>query len=383
VKIGLIHNEYAAFSGEEAMFYSIAALLQSRGHEVFTFTKTSQNIGNSVFSRAGAFFSGLYSLRSCREIRSFIQQFRPDVIQIQNLYPLISPAILPIIREYNIPIVMRCANYRLICPNGLLLRKGQLCKRCTCGKEWWCLLTNCERNIAKSAGYALRNFVARTKQWYHRYVNVFYVQTHFQKRMLIENGFPDAQIEVIPNMVSSGSVAYTPGSYIGYLGRISEEKGIGTFLKAAEQLKHIPFKVAGAVGMKGFSPESLPKNVDYLGFLDKEQKRSFIRDSAAIVVPSVCYEGLPGSILEAMSIGKPVVCSAIGGLPEIVSHESTGLLFTPGDVQDLIAKISRIWECPSLQESLGRGAYLWVQENLTENHYYERLMGVYRKVLNQ
>ena len=382
MKIGLIHNEYAAFSGEEAMFYRIAELFRSRGHEVFPFIKTSRSIGGSVLSRAGAFFSGLYSTHCRREIRSFIHQYRPDIIQIQNLYPLISPAILPVIREYDIPIVMRCANYRLICPNGLLHRNGRICRRCTGGKEWWCLLTNCERNIAKSAGYALRNYVARTRQWYHRCINVYYAQTHFQKEMLIQNGFPEAQIEVIPNMISSDMNAYTRGSYVGYLGRLSEEKGIQIFLKAAQRLKHIPFKVAGAVGMKGFNPDTLPENVDYVGFLEKEQKQTFIRNAAAIIVPSVCYEGLPGSILEAMSVGKPVVCSAIGGLPEIIRHEETGLLFAPGDDQDLAAKINVLWQCPSLQELLGGAGRQWVQENLTEDRYYERLIAVYTKVLN-
>ena len=154
MRIGLIHNEYATFSGEEAMFRRIVQLLGSRGHEVFTFTKSSRTIGDSFIGRAKAFGSALYAAQSRREIRSFIRQYRPDVIQIQNLYPLISPSILPVIRDCNVPVVMRCANYRLICPNGLLLRKGQICRRCTGGKEWWCLLTNCQRNLAKSFGYA-------------------------------------------------------------------------------------------------------------------------------------------------------------------------------------------------------------------------------------
>jgi glycosyltransferase involved in cell wall biosynthesis len=382
MRIGLIHNEYAAFSGEEAMFRRIVQLLGSRGHEVLTFTKNSRNIGDSFLGKAKAFGSGLYSAQSRREIRSFIRRYRPDVIQIQNLYPLISPSILPVIRDCNVPVVMRCANYRLICPNGLLLRKGQICRRCTGGKEWWCLLTNCQRNLAKSFGYALRNYVSHTNQWYHRCVNMYYAQTQFQKTMLAQNGFDSDKIEVIGNMTTFTPTEYTSGGYVGYLGRISEEKGIRVLLNAARRLPHIPFKLAGAAGMEGFNPAALPENVEYKGFLANEQKASFIKNAAMIIVPSLCYEGFPGSILDAMSACKPVVCAAIGGLPEIVRHENTGLLFAPGDDRDLAARISVLWQHPILQELLGKAGRQWAEHNLSENRFYERLMAVYEKAMH-
>lgn len=383
MRIGLIHNEYAAFSGEEAMFRRIAQLLMSRGHEVFTFTKSSQHIGETFLGKAKAFCDGLYSAQSRREIRSFIDYYRPDIIQIQNLYPLISPAILPVIRDCGVPVVMRCANYRLICPNGLLLRNGTLCTRCAGGKEWWCFLSNCERNAAKSFGYALRNFVARKNQLYHRYVNRFYAQTQFQKNILVENGYASDKIDVIGNMTTLSCSDYAPGGYVGYLGRISDEKGIGVLLKAARRLRHIPFKIAGAIGMTNFDPSRLPENVEYVGFVNGDQKTTFIKKAAMLIVPSLCYEGYPGTILDAMSVYKPVMCSAIGGLPEIVRDNETGLLFTPGDDGDLAEKIERLWKNPEMQAAYGNAGRHWAYANASEDHYYKRLLAVYEKVTHR
>jgi hypothetical protein len=136
MRVGLIHNEYGVFSGEEAMFYQIADLLRSRGHNVSIFCKSSNTINDSWIGKCNAFFSGIYRGTSRREIRQMIQAFRPDIIQVQNLYPLISPSVLLEIREHGIPIVMRCANYRLVCPNGLFLREGKVCQKCVARAAW-------------------------------------------------------------------------------------------------------------------------------------------------------------------------------------------------------------------------------------------------------
>jgi glycosyltransferase involved in cell wall biosynthesis len=379
MKIAMIHNEYAAFSGEEAMFYRIAELLQSRGHEVVQFVRSSQDIGHSLVNKASAFFSGIYSADSRRQIRIFLKQHRPDIVHIQNLYPLISPSILPVITKMGIPLVMRCANYRLVCPNGLLLRNGRVCHRCLGGREWQCLLTNCQQNLGKSAGYAIRNYIARKQGWFDKHVNVFYTQTCFQKTILVQNGFDADKIEVIPNMTSLEGSDFNPGKYVGYLGRISAEKGVDTFLDAARQLRHIPFKLAGAIGIESFHTQKLPDNVEYVGFLRKDQKIEFLKNAAIIVVPSICYEGFPGTLLDAMSYSTPVICSAIGGLPEIVQDCKTGRLFEPANTLDLSKKIEHLWNDDILQKKLGQQGCCFAREQFSEDRYYDRLMAAYEK----
>lgn len=383
MKIGLVHNEYGVHSGEETLFYRIGDLLRQRGHQIRLFTRSSREIGESLPGKVQAFFSGIYSFQSRRQIRAFVREFEPDLVQIQNLYPLISPSILPEIARCGIPIVMRCANYRLLCPNGLLLRNGELCRRCLGGKEWWCALTNCQNNLPKSVGYALRNYAARCGGWFQKWVTRFYTQTHFQKELLVENGFDEKKIDVIPNMIRHQKTEFAPGDYVAYLGRVSREKGIRTLLEAAEHLPDIPFKIAGSVSMSEFRPDVLPDNVEYVGFIEKEQKEQFIRRAAMMVVPSVCYEGLPSSILEAMNGMTPVICSSIGGLGETVKHGQTGLCFQPGNSRDLSDQIRLLWESIPARQRLTESASAHLLARHSEDLYYKRLMDLYQGALDE
>ena len=318
-------------------------------------------------------FNGSQGLRHAEE-------FQPDIIQVQNLFPLISPSILTEITRHHIPIVMRCANYRLLCPNGLLLRNQEICHRCVGGKEWWCALTNCQKSVSKSIGYALRNYVARTRGWFKKCITRFYTQTQFQKDLLVQNGFDETKIDVIPNMISHQKRDFTAGSYVAYLGRISEEKGIHTFLETAKQLPEIPFKIAGTISMEAFHPDILPANVEYVGFVQDEQKEHFIREAAMIVVPSICYEGLPSSILEGMNGMTPVICSSIGGLREIVQHGQTGLCFHPGNSQELSARIHLLWDSIPTRQHFAENASVRLQAVHSEEVYYQRLMDLYQHV---
>ena len=146
------------------------------------------------------------------------------------------------------------------------------------------------------------------------------VLTDFQRQQLVQEGFPAERIEVIPNMVDAADTvpASALGSYVGYVGRISPEKDLPTLMKAARTWADIPFKAAGSYEGAADVVRQRPSNFDFLGHLRQDQLAAFYADSRIVVLCSVWYEGFPTTILEAMVMGKPVVCSRIGGLPEIV-----------------------------------------------------------------
>jgi glycosyltransferase involved in cell wall biosynthesis len=376
----MIHNEYGVFSGEEAMFYRIADLLQNKGHEVSVFSKNSSTIEKSWLGQCKAFFSGIYCGQSRLEIRRMIREFRPDMIQVQNLYPLISPSVLLEIREHGIPIVMRCANYRLICPNGLFLREGKVCQKCAGGKEYWCAMTNCQGSFGKSLGYALRNYAARIGRWYQDTVDAFYTQTEFQKQILVQNGYDESKINTIPNMTDTTTrIISSNGLFVGYVGRLSKEKGVDVLLEAAKLANTIPLQIAGTL-TKDYYPVQFPKNIQYLGVIPKQHISAFMGQSCFTIVPSICYEGFPSTILESMACGKPVICSAIGGLGEIIQDGKTGLLFEPGNAKQLAEKIKWLWNNPDLCRQMGQQAQMIVRQQYSKELYYERLMNLYQKV---
>ncbi len=166
MKICLVHNEYGTFSGEEAVVASQVGLLEKHGHTVCQFTRSSTEIPQMKFGPLQALCSGIYNPFSVQSFRRFLSDLRPDLVHIHNLYPLISPAVLHVCKEFSLPVVMTLHNYRLMCPNGLFMVNGTICEKCRGGRELWCLLNNCEGNLGKSLGYALRNYIARIRKSY-------------------------------------------------------------------------------------------------------------------------------------------------------------------------------------------------------------------------
>ena len=123
MRIAIVHNQYGKFSGEEAVVRDQAALLRSRGHEVEFFLRSSTELMQMHWGAAKAFFCGIYNPFAVCAFRAFLKEKKPDIVHIHNLYPLISPAILPECTKAGIPVIMSVHNYRLICPNGLLMNR--------------------------------------------------------------------------------------------------------------------------------------------------------------------------------------------------------------------------------------------------------------------
>ena len=380
MKILFVHNEYGKISGEEIMISRITDMLRANGHDVSTYYRKSSEIATAG-DKLRAFFSGIYSSKSRRQFREIIEKDRPDIIQIQNLYPLISPSILVEAAKQNIPVVMRCSNYRLVCPNGLFLSKGQVCEKCSGGREYWCLLKNCEKSLFKSFGYALRNYYARVKRLYLDNVTVYYAQTKFQKKCLVKNGFDSNRVSVIPNMIEPADESKVLGEYVSFVGRISPEKGVSDLVTASKKLSEIKFKAAGSYHLMSELPTTAPGNFQFFGALDRDEISDFYANSRISVTPSIWYEGFPSTILEPMMRGKPVIASRIGGIPEIVEDGVTGLLFEPGNPDDLAEKIRYLWDNADLCKKMGVAGRQKALTQYSPEKYYQRLMAVYEKAI--
>jgi len=383
VKIFMVHNTYGKFSGEEAVVAGQKKLLAENGHEVLSFEMSSANIPNIRFGKLRAFFSGIYSFSSRRQIRKLLAEHKPDIVHIHNLFPLISPSILPECKKAGVSVVMAVHNYRLVCPNGLFMTKSRVCEKCRGGREYWCLLKNCEGSLFKSLGYFLRNYVARKGKFYLDNVTMYGCLTEFQKHKLIAEGFAPDKIAVIPNMVDGSGIKRSEqtGEYIGFVGRISPEKGVDTLVGAARKLPNIKFKAAGAYDRMQALVTDSPENLRFKGHLNKDKLSEFYSKCRFIVFPSICYEtfGLP--IVEVALRGRPVIVSRIGVLPEIVEDGLTGLLFEPGNAEDLAEKIRYLWDRPELCQKMGHAGREKALREYSPEKYYERLMAVYKKAI--
>ena len=381
MKIAIVHNEYGTFSGEEAVVAGQIQLLEKHGHSVCKFIRSSTEIDKKFLGQLQAFCSGIYNPFSVHSFKRFLSQHSPDIIHIHNLYPLISTAILHACKDFNTPVVMTVHNYRLICPNGLFMVNGEICEKCCGGKEYSCVLNKCEGSFGKSLGYALRNYVARKRKSYLHNIHCFAALTAFQQERLVAEGYPLEKIMLLPNMsqpVSDKNTA-NPGEYIAYVGRISAEKGVDCLIDVAKNNPNIPFKAAGGYDEKPLLVAMAPDNFSFTGHRPSKQVSNFMLQSRFIVLCSVCYEGFPVVLVEAMLRGKPVIASHLGGIPEVVADGITGLLFEADNTTDLEQKIKFLWKNPKLCRKMGAAGKEKALREYTPEVYYTRLMEIYQK----
>ena len=384
MKILMVHNEYGKYSGEEAAVQNLEKILNGLGHQVIVFRRRSSEL-SGLSGKIKGFLCGFYNPFSIREFRRILDGEKPDIVHVHNLYPLISPAILPEAARRGIPIVMTVHNYRLLCPSGLLFRDGRPCSLCLDGREWHCLLKNCERSYFKSLGYFLRNRWVRKKRYYLDHVSKYLALSEFQRRILIGGGLPPERIEVLPNALDApeedAPEESHEGKYVGFVGRLSAEKGIDLLLESAARLPDIPFHIAGS-GAEAWR-RSAGANVVFRGYLSGEELTRFWQECRFIVLPSRCYEGFPMVLLSAMYYRKPAVVPDIGGLPELVEDGRNGLLFEFGDAKSLADAVRRLWDAPETALEMGRRGFQLFTEKYTAEHVGNTLNNIYRQLLHQ
>lgn len=359
MKILIVHNSYGRYSGEEAVVDRMSAMFRSQGHEVALLRRTTEEARNTMGGKVRGFFCGLYSPDGVKAMREALKRERPDVVNIHNLYPFISPAALFECRKTGVPVVMTVHNFRLICPTGLFMRNGQPCEYCLQrGNEWGCVRYNCEHSLMKSVGYAARNSVARWTGAYKKCVTRYVCITDFQRQKLTEAGFEPERLTVIPNMVDTPD-SYVPvqGDYVAYLGRLSYEKGYDLLFEVARRHPDIPFRIAGATDE--IVGGELPQNVQLMGHLSGEVLQSFVQDCRFVVMPSRWFEGFPMVVLESAGHGKATVGPRHGGFTEIIGKGDNvmGMLFEPGNVDDLENAVVSLWRQPQRCMALGEQAF--------------------------
>lgn len=360
MRVLLVHNDYGKYSGEEAVVDKMAAMLAEEGYDVAQLRMSTAGSRETMSGKVRGFVGGVYCPSGVRAMRDAIKREKPDVVNVHNLYPFISPAALRECRKAGVPVVMTIHNFRLICPTGLFMRNGRPCEYCLeKGNEWGCVKYNCENSILKSVGYAARNAVARIRRHYIDCVDRFACITDFQRRKLIEAGFPEEKLVVIPNSVDVPEKSiFNTGRYVAYSGRISREKGVDLIIEVARRHPEIQFRFAGALRDKEIV-ENLPDNVELTGYLSGAALNDFYTNARFFVMASRWYEGFPMTILEAAAYGKPMVAPDHGGFTEIIGKGSNaiGRLFQPGDIDMLEKAVTELWSNPSETSRLGDASF--------------------------
>ena len=370
MKILQVNQYYYPRGGADIYFLDLCRALENSGQEVAVFAmdhpKNLESIYSKYFvSRVSYNQQGLkdklktpgrvlYSLEAKRKFAKLLKDFQPDIIHCHNIYHHLSPSILDVAKKQNIPVVMHLHDYKLICPNHSLFTHNKPCEKCRPDKYYQCIKNSCVKNslsasILASVEMYLHHNILKI---YEQGVTTFIAPSNFMKNMAVSFGQDPRQIEVVYNPHNLDLKAanqeigsyHKLGGYFLYFGRLSEEKGLNILIKAAAKAKQ-KIVIAGA-GMIEADLKKLALDlkapVEFVGFKSSGDLVELIRNSQAIIIPSICYENMPLSLLEALSLNKIALVSNIGGMPEVIQDGKNGYLFEAGNTDDLVDKINQL-----------------------------------------
>ncbi|MEK7103003.1 MAG: glycosyltransferase family 4 protein, partial [Patescibacteria group bacterium] len=332
----------------------------------------------------------IYSLEAKRQFELLVQETKPDIVHIQNIYHHISPSILDVCSKYKIPVIQTVHDYKLICPNRLFCN-GQIETLCKGGMYYKEVLHRCtQHSFSASALLALEMYIHKWMHIYDRGVRYWIAPSQSTKDILVEYGMPKERISVMYSPVDTTDIApsTTTGKYLFVFGRLSEEKGIDVAIRA---MKHLPKQrliIAGEGPQKEYllrlaRSEGVDDRVEFLGFVKGAPLKKLIREANLVLMPSIGYEVMGYSMTEAMAASKAVLGSRIGGIPEVLGSVDKRLLFTPGNEVDLAQKALVLLSNAVLAKRLGQQSRSWVQKNLFPEDYYARLIELYKKAMKQ
>lgn len=383
-----VHNKYQQYGGEDAVVMLEYELLKKNGHVVEQLFFDNKNISSSISDKLKAGLSSIYNFSSSKIVEEKIIQFNPHLIHVHNFFPLLSPSVFYIANKNKIPIIITLHNYRLICANALLFRDGHICEECISkvfplsGIRHKCY----RQSSVQSAAVTMMSSVHKVIGTWKKMINTYIVLTEFGRDKFIHSSLnlPPEKVVVKPNfVVDFGFGNDKRENYYVFFGRLTEEKGIKILL---ESVKFFSFKlkIIGDGPLRDFVEKNTMDypNIEFVGFKDKEYIINELKNARGVIFPSIWYEGLPLSIIEALSTGTPIIISDLSPFKELITNGYNGFHFKTGNSQDLAQKIKH------MDVNIEKLSYLYFNarktylEKYTPEKNYFALMDIYQNVIH-
>ncbi len=225
--------------------------------------------------------------------------------------------------------------------------------------------------------------------------------TNSDKSRLVELGVSEETIDVIPNGIGireferihprdfRDKCGISPEVFLVlFVGRLHEQKGVETLLRAAERLKEddVSFVIVGSGHKKkeygNLAQELRIQNILFTGEVEREILLSAFAASDVFVLPSI-FEGLPYVVLEAMASGKPVVASKLPGLAEVITDGGNGILFEVGDDEALAQAIQNLKDDRRMVKRMGEANRELAEDLFDYRKVFRRIMDTYRRTLGE
>jgi glycosyltransferase involved in cell wall biosynthesis len=401
MKILQVNKFFYVRGGSERYYFDLCDLLKERGHEVLHFSMAHErnlqspqgtdfvstvdlNACDGPAARLRAASRILYSREARQKIGRVIDAGRPDLVHFHNISRQLSPSIIGEAHRRGIPTVMTLHDLFLVCPAHSFFVDGSPCERCKTGSFWHALPRRCiDRSAASSA---LGTFEAYLHAWlgFYKHIGRFVAPSLFLMSKVASLGWPAGRIRHLPYFVPPGpDWSSRDEGYVLFAGRVSTEKGVGTLLDAAAISRAIKVVVAGeGPELEAFKRRAARlglSNVRFAGYVKGDSLERLLAGARCVVVPSLSYENLPLSILEAFARGKPVVAADSGGIAELVKNGETGFIFEPGVAASLADALEHVSSDAGARTEMGHRARERIAAEYSPASHYDKLMAIYKE----
>ena len=388
--------------GSEKYYFELGKLLKEHGNEVAYFSmKDDRNIKTGdkeyfvekIDLNTGSKFKAfdvIYSKENYKKMQEAIDDFKPDIVHLNNFQRQLSASIVDCCKKNNIPMVLTAHDMQAICPASAMLYKGEICEDCIKNGYSSCIKKSCIK------GSKMKSILGVLEAKYYRKNNIYskidfiITPSEFLKKQLIKGNLEYKKIETVHNFVidSNKENNCNDNGYAFFFGRLSIEKGILNVLKAIKQLNNGKLIIAGDGPEKDNIEKFLKENnledrVKMVGYLKQEQVKEYIKNSRFVVVPSIWYENCPYSILETMEMGKPIIGSKIGGIPELIEDKENGFVYEYNNTYELAEKMEILFDNKAMANQQGKMSRILYEEKYSENIYYNKILKIYTDLIKE
>ena len=412
MKILMVNKYFFVKGGSERYYFELSRILENHGHEVIPFAMRHPNNYESRYDNYfvdniefnfGSNFQKLknsikiisrvvYSFHARKKIEQLINKTKPDIAHLHMIEHQISPSILHSLKKHDIPVILTAHQLKLICPNYRMYnwRTKQICEKCLDGHYYHPFFERCHKN-SRSAGLLIgvEAYMHKFMKIYENNVDIIHTPSKFFKRKFIQAGIDPTKIEQLyyTIRVDQYKPLFESGNYFVYFGRLEEAKGLKTLLSAMKNITKSQLLIIGS-GDYRENLEILAKqlnlnNVKFLGKKSGNQLKEIVSNSKFVVVPSECYDNSPLVIYESYSMGKPVIGSSLGGIPELIENNKTGLIFESRNVEELSEKINYFLNNPKLLKNFGKNARNKAETEFSPEIHYRKMFEKYNRLVHK
>lgn len=416
MRVLLVNNFHYLRGGAERSYFDTAEILRKKGHEVGFFSTANERNYPTQWSKYFVSYYDLeekhnwknklriiarifYNREAKKRMKALIKEFQPDIAHLHNIYHHLSPSIIGELKKQGVPVVMTLHDYKLICPNYNLYTHGDVWEKSKKNKYYRCITDKCVKNsYGKSLICTIEAYLHKLWGIYKK-VDVFISPSRFLIDKFSEFSF-NKEIYHLPNpiwekeeQIENKGKNIKRQRYILYFGRLSEEKGIMDLLDAYEKMidrdtsldDNIYLQIVGDGPQKEQLEKEvlrrrLQEEVEITGAKEWPELREIIKGAEVVVFPSRWYENYPYSVLEAQSLGVPVIGADIGGVNEMIQDNYNGFLYQSGSTEQLSRLMEKVFQYPSFLSQMRGNASYTIKKRNNKEEYYRGLINIYHKV---